>query len=147
MGAGEKRTRGPDTTRRLPGPNLALVSDGALPPAGYYPDPQDPGRQRWWDGHDWATHATGGRVEAPPPIVHHAVSTPNAYAITSLVLSLSWIFFLGSVLGVLFGHLALRQIAASDGTETGRGTAIVGLIVGYTGLIGGLFVLLYLLGG
>jgi hypothetical protein len=126
-------------------PILAKVPDVALPPAGYYPDPDDPGRQRWWDGHDWATPATGARSAAPPPpIVHREVPEPNAYAITSLVLSISWIFFLGSLLGVIFGHLALRRIRESEGQETGRGTALVGLVVGYAGLIAGLFLIVLL---
>jgi Protein of unknown function (DUF2510) len=26
------------------------------PPAGWYPDPEQPGRQRYWDGSAWAQH-------------------------------------------------------------------------------------------
>lgn len=123
------------------------MSDGAAPEPGYYPDPQHPGRQRWWDGRAWATPATGGTVEAPPPIVVESAPSPpepNAYAITSLVLSISWIFFIGSVLGVVFGHLAMRRIAESEGRETGRGTALIGLIVGYSGIAAGLLLLIVL---
>jgi uncharacterized protein DUF2510 len=34
------------------------------PPAGWYADPQAPGRWRWWDGARWTDHVSGA---APPP--------------------------------------------------------------------------------
>lgn len=37
------------------------MTDGSsLPPAGWYPDPQDPSRQRWWDGASWSDQTHGG---------------------------------------------------------------------------------------
>jgi hypothetical protein len=30
------------------------LADENLPPAGWYPDPQDPSRTRWWTGRQWA---------------------------------------------------------------------------------------------
>ena len=41
------------------------------------------------------------------------------------------LFFLGSILAVIFGHVALRQIDTSRNRLTGRGMAIAGLILGY----------------
>lgn len=29
-----------------------------LPPANWYEDPQHPGYNRWWDGHQWTEHRT-----------------------------------------------------------------------------------------
>ncbi|OBB60020.1 cyclophilin [Mycobacterium sp. 852013-51886_SCH5428379] len=54
----------------------------------------------------------------PPP------RSTNALAIASLVCA-----FVFAPLGILFGHLSLRQIRRSG--EEGRGLAIAGLIVGY----------------
>ena len=58
----------------------------------------------------------------------------------------AWVFFIGSMLGVIFGHLAMQQIHESEGREVGRGNAMIGLIVGYAGLACGLLALLILLG-
>lgn len=39
---------------------------GELPVAGWYPDPEHPGQQRYWDGVAW-TDARQPDVTAPPP--------------------------------------------------------------------------------
>jgi hypothetical protein len=36
-----------------------------LPPAGWYADPGDSRRWRWWDGSDWTQHVSGGGDPAP----------------------------------------------------------------------------------
>jgi uncharacterized protein DUF4190/uncharacterized protein DUF2510 len=122
------------------------VNHGSLPPAGYYPDPDQPRVQRWWDGHAWALPPTGTVRTAPPPIVPTPAAVTNQYAIASLVLSISWIFFIGSVLGVILGHVAMAQIRASEGREIGRGSAMIGLIVGYVGIASGLLLALIVAG-
>jgi hypothetical protein len=40
-------------TRSSATPALAAAS---LPPAGWYSDPGDPGRMRWWGGQAWTDH-------------------------------------------------------------------------------------------
>ncbi|MGX1703215.1 Ltp family lipoprotein [Microbacterium sp. NPDC055357] len=37
----------------------AAVVPPLTPPAGWYPDPQDPAAQRYWDGAQWTTHTAG----------------------------------------------------------------------------------------
>ena len=44
-----------------------------LPPAGWYDDPQQPGKLRWWDGQTWlaewqdkAAHLSGGSIRPTP---------------------------------------------------------------------------------
>jgi hypothetical protein len=49
-----------------------------------------------------------------------------------MVLGILWIWWVGSILAVVFGHIALRQTARSG--ERGRGMAIAGLVLGYLGL-------------
>src|SRR4051812_36660439 len=41
----------------------------------------------------------------------------NGLAVASLVTSLLWMGWIGSVLGIVFGHAALRQIRRSAGRE------------------------------
>ena len=63
----------------------------------------------------------------------------------SLALSLSWVFFIGSILGVIYGHLALAQIKQAAGRETGRSSAMLGIAIGYTGIAAGLLTVLVVL--
>ena len=53
----------------------------------------------------------------------------------SPVASFVWLCGLGSVVAVITGHMALRQIDRSGGAQEGRPLAIVGLIFGYLGLL------------
>ncbi len=64
----------------------------------------------------------------------------NPYAVASLVCGVLWACWLGSLLAVVFGHLARRQLR--DSGERGRWPALLGLILGYLGLLSLVFVLL-----
>jgi hypothetical protein len=78
----------------------------------------------------------------PPPGVYAGQPT-NGLAIASLVLGILWLGWVGSVLAVIFGHVALGQIARAGGAQGGRGLAIAGLVLGWIGV--GAFVLVFLL--
>ncbi|MET0276050.1 MAG: DUF4190 domain-containing protein, partial [Acidimicrobiia bacterium] len=41
--------------------------------------------------------------------------------------------YLGAVLAIVFGHIARRQIAQSNGWQRGAGMALAGLVLGYAG--------------
>ena len=117
-------------------------------PPGFYPDPEDSSRERWWDGTSWAT---GPGFREPNLQPKHFVSETqalrdNQMALASFILSVSWIFFVGSILAVIFGHLAMSQIRRSNGAESGRGHALMGLVFGYAGIMVGLLVLIIILG-
>jgi hypothetical protein len=66
----------------------------------------------------------------------------SGFAIASLVLGLVWVFWIGSVLAVVFGHLALNE-SKGDPRVAGKGLAIAGLVLGYGALA---FLLLGILG-
>ena len=58
-------------------------------------------------------------------------------AIWSLVLSLAGLFccFLASIPGIILGHVARGRIARSGGAYEGGGLALVGILVGWGGII------------
>lgn len=68
------------------------------------------------------------------PVPYAPQPTTNGLAVASLVAAIFWIWWLGSVLAVIFGHVALNQIDKSGGRESGRGMAIAGLVLGYIGV-------------
>lgn len=67
----------------------------------------------------------------------------NGLAITSLVSSIAAFVvlpFIASIVGVITGHIALKQLRTSG--ENGRGLALAGVIVGWVGVgLGLLFIL------
>jgi hypothetical protein len=74
----------------------------------------------------------------PPPYMGYppvmAYPTTNGLAVASLVSGLLWLGWFGSIVAVILGHVALRQIKQSGGRETGNGLAIAGLVLGYMGV-------------
>ena len=77
-------------------------------------------------GYDYRTETMGGETRA---------GRYNGLAIASMVLGILWIYWVGSILAVVFGHIALSQIKKSGGTQAGRGMAIAGLVLGYIGVV------------
>jgi Na+-transporting methylmalonyl-CoA/oxaloacetate decarboxylase gamma subunit len=83
-------------------------------------------------------------LDAPPPMagshpvpgaVQPMMRTTNGMAIASLVLSILGLFGIGSLLGIIFGYKARREIRASRGAEGGDGLALAGIIIGFVTLI------------
>jgi hypothetical protein len=51
-----------------------------------------------------------------------------------MVLGILWIYWIGSVLALVFGYVAKGQIQRSAGRQTGRGMAIAGIVLGWIGV-------------
>lgn len=65
----------------------------------------------------------------------YAPAKTNTLAVVSLISSLVGIFlipFLGSIVGVITGHMALSRLKTSG--EQGRGLALAGTIIGWVGV-------------
>lgn len=70
---------------------------------------------------------------APPQyVVGPPAPGTNGLAIASMVLGILWIYWIGSILAVIFGHVALSQIKRTR--AGGKGMAIAGLVLGYLGI-------------
>ena len=98
-----------------PGPGWWLASDG-----NYYPPQQPP---------------PPAQYTAYAPYGAPAVQTAtNGLAIASMVLGILWIYWIGSVLALVFGYIAKGQIDKSAGRQSGRGMAIAGIVLGWIGV-------------
>ena len=60
-------------------------------------------------------------------------ATTNGLAIASMVLGILWLYWIGSILALVFGYIAKGQIDRSAGRQTGRGMAIAGIVLGWIG--------------
>src|SRR5437879_12596996 len=56
------------------------------------------------------------------------------YAIASLICCILFFFLPSAIVAIIMGHLSLSDIRRSAGRLGGRGMAIAGLVLGYTGL-------------
>lgn len=63
---------------------------------------------------------------APPP------RSTNGLAIASMVLGILWLYWIGSVLALIFGYIARKQIRERG--DGGDGMAIAGIVLGWIGV-------------
>jgi hypothetical protein len=53
-------------------------------------------------------------------------------SIAAMVLGILWVYWVGSVLALIFGYVALSQIKKRG--DAGRGMAIAGVVLGWVGI-------------
>lgn len=58
----------------------------------------------------------------------------DGLAVAALVLGIVWVYWIGSILAVIFGAVAIKRINESNGWRTGKGMAIAGLVLGLVGM-------------
>lgn len=90
------------------------------PPAGWYPDPQDSTRQRYWDGTAWTEHtAEGSHGMAPtsgsaaPSTVRSGAGDPDTWTWQSILATIFCCNWLG-VFGALNAGRAEAALRAGD---------------------------------
>jgi hypothetical protein len=109
----------PSTPAGPPGPGWWLASDGR-----YYPPEQAPGSQL--PPPSFTAYSPYGAPVGP--------TSTNGLAIASMVLGILWLYWIGSILALVFGYVAKGQIDRSGGRQTGRGMAIAGIVLGWIGV-------------
>ncbi|MDR1189346.1 MAG: DUF4190 domain-containing protein [Bifidobacteriaceae bacterium] len=142
-GPAESPAAGPTTSA---GPYAAQPFGG--PPDRYPPYAGQPGPSYGPPQPQYGTVAPYGGYAptapyGPPAYAPYLAVTPpqatakNGWGVASLILSIAGVtvifsLFIGSILGIIFGHLGLH--AVRQGTANNRGVTLAGLIVGYVGL-------------
>ena len=97
------------------------------PPAQFYQQPYPP--------QGYPPPAYG---QQPPPYPYPYPYPParstNGMAIASMVLGILWLYWIGSILALIFGYVAKKQIDTSGGRQGGRGMATAGIVLGWVGV-------------
>ncbi|MGH3928704.1 MAG: DUF4190 domain-containing protein [Pseudonocardiaceae bacterium] len=78
--------------------------------------------------------------QPPPPTQAHYPGYPyphpyrptNGLAVASLVLGIIWIYWIGSILALIFGYVARSQIRERG--DGGAGLATAGIVLGWIGI-------------
>lgn len=134
-------------------------------PAGWYPDNEEPGRDRYWTGTEWTNDTQYVRQQAVQQPAYAANAQPTlpmqavpqyGYAVqqqvfvvdlrpisglgvTGFVLSLVFALGFASVIGLVFSLVAMRE-TAPGGPKKGRGLTVAGLVINIIGTVFLLFV-------
>ena len=77
----------------------------------------------------WGQYPPQGWPGAYPQLQYR---TTNGLAIASLVLGIMWIYWLGSILALVLGYVARKQIRERN--QAGGGMATAGIVLGWIGV-------------
>jgi hypothetical protein len=78
--------------------------------------------------------AAAATDSTPPDQLVAPLRETNGSAIVSVVLGVLWFAGIGSLLALVFGYRARRQIKNSAGAQKGSGLATAGIILGWIGI-------------
>jgi hypothetical protein len=80
-------------------------------------------------------------IPNPPPLQDRVPPPTSSLSLTSLIMGIiGWVLLpvVGSIIAVITGHMAKKEIRDSGGLLGGDGMATAGLILGYSNIIIGL---------
>ena len=98
--------------------------------------------QQGWPGYGLAGGPPQGPYGPPPGFPGYGHLPPYGYgypprrtnglAVASMVLGIVWVYWIGSILALVFGYVARSQIRERG--EGGDGMAIAGIVLGWIGV-------------
>jgi hypothetical protein len=80
-------------------------------------------------------------ISNPPPYPDRVPPPTSSLSLTSLIMGIvGWVLLpvVGSIIAVITGHMAKKEIRESGGLLGGDGMATAGLILGYSNIVIGL---------
>lgn len=112
-------------------------SPGAYPPGGYPPAGGWTGQPGAYPGGYGAGYpgAPTGWGYAGPPRNDRQATTSLVLGILSTTLCIGWIGAIMAIVAIVIGLQSRKRIAGSNGTLTGAGMALAGVICGAVGLV------------
>ncbi len=120
------------------GGNFYGIWDRQFPtaPVQTFPRTDEGWRAAWAQFSGWEPRGQPVNAAGMPAgsIGHHGPPQTNGLAIAALVVGILWLYWIGSILAIVFGTLAKRDIDRSNGAQTGRGMAIAGIVLGWLGI-------------
>lgn len=70
---------------------------------------------------------------SPPPASRRSPAATFALVL-GIISVIGFLFVIPSIVAIVYGHSARREIDRSGGALSGRGLAVAGIILGWTGL-------------
>src|SRR4051794_2567086 len=111
--------------------------EGSYPAPGAWSQPQPYGQPQPYAPQPYGQQPYAqpyGQPYGPP---YAQPQRTNGLAIASMVLGILWLYWIGSVLALVFGYIAKNQIRQRG--ESGGGMATAGIVLGWVGV--GFFVI------
>jgi hypothetical protein len=123
----EPQRGGQDGAYPAPGPSVPPAGYSAAPYGGYAPAPQGTpyGQPNGAVPPPYGQPYGYGYPYVPP-------QRTNGLAIASMVLGILWLYWIGSILALVFGYIAKNQIRERG--ESGGGMATAGIVLGWIGV-------------
>jgi hypothetical protein len=109
--------------------------DGPQYPAGQGPDPYaQPYGAQLYGQPPYGAQPYGAQPYGQPPYgyPYPPPQRTNGMAIASMVLGILWLYWIGSILALVFGYVAKKQIRERN--EAGGGMATAGIVLGWIGV-------------
>jgi Domain of unknown function (DUF4190) len=97
-----------------------------------YGQPAYPQPQYGQPGYGQVPQQGGYPAQYGAPYPYAVQQRTNGMAVASLVLGILWIYWIGSILALVFGYIAKNQIRERG--ENGSGLATAGIVLGWVGL-------------